>query len=243
MTQPEYQGRPVAKDLRKMRVSATLEKNLRVYATAASAAGVSLLALAQPAEAKIVYTKTHHVLRAPDNLYLDLNHDRVADFTISNRAFCTTDVCGRTLVALPLGNRNEVAGRKGVVNTFYAYALNAGSQIGPKLAFSGKLMAASGTEYGTVGKWLNVSSRYLGLKFYVRGHPHYGWARLSVTAGAGKITATLTGYAYETVPNKPITAGKTKGPDDRTLEPASLGRLARGAAAISRWRSKDGGGQ
>jgi hypothetical protein len=47
-----------------------------------------------------------------------------------------------------------------------------------------------------------------------------------------KITATLTGYAYETVPNKPIIAGKTKGPDVITVQPdtapGSLGRLALG---------------
>jgi hypothetical protein len=43
------------------------------------------------------------------------------------------------------------------------------------------------------------------------------------------LNATLTGYAYETVPNKPIIAGKTKGPDVITLEPGSLGRLAQGS--------------
>jgi hypothetical protein len=35
--------------------------------------------------------------------------------------------------------------------------------------------------------------------------------------------ATLTGYAYETIPNKPIITGKTKGPDVITLDPATLG--------------------
>jgi len=240
MSQPESQNRLASKNPRETRLSATLEKDLLVYATAAAAAGVSLLALAQPAEAKIVYTRTHRVLRANQTFTLDLNHDRLGDFKISNRSFCTTDICGRTLVALPLGKMNLVAGRKGVVNTLYAYALNLSSTIGPKLAFSGKLMAASGTEYGTVGRWLNVNNRYLGLKFYVKGHVHYGWARLSVTAGAGKITATLTGYAYETIRNKPIIAGKTKGPDV-AVAPASLGHLARGASGLSAWRSKEGG--
>ena len=40
---------------------------------------------------------------------------------------------------------------------------------------------------------------------------------------------TLTGYAYETVPNKPIIAGKTKGPDVITAQPGGLGRLAQGS--------------
>jgi len=53
------------------------------------------------------------------------------------------------------------------------------------------------------------------------------------------ITATLTGYAYETIPNKPIIAGKTHGPDVITLQDASLGHLARGASAIPSWRAKE----
>jgi hypothetical protein len=237
MTQPHH-GKPRASNSRETRLHAALESNLLVYAAAASATGVSLLALAEPAEARIVYTRARRVLRANHSLTLDLNHDRIGDFTISNHSFCTTDVCGRTLLALPLGKNNQVAGRKGLVDTFYAYALNRSSTVGPKLAFSGKLMAASGTEYGTVGRWLNVSNRYLGLKFHVKGHVHYGWARFSVISGAGKITATLTGYAYETIPNKPIIAGKTKRRDVITVEPAMLGHLAQGATGLSAWRKK-----
>jgi hypothetical protein len=51
-----------------------------------------------------------------------------------------------------------------------------------------------------------------------------------VTVGypTGSIVGTLTGYAYETIPNKPIIAGKITGPDVITLEPGSLGWLALG---------------
>jgi hypothetical protein len=41
-------------------------------------------------------------------------------------------------------------------------------------------------------------------------------------------SSTAIGYAYETIPNKPIVTGQTKGPD--VVEPATLGHLARGAA-------------
>jgi hypothetical protein len=181
------------------------------------------------------------VLRENRSLTLDLNHDRIGDFSIFNHSFCTTDVCGRTLAGIPVNSRNQIAGRKGVVDTLYAYALNRGSAIGPKVAFSGKLMAASGTEYGTVGRWLNVKDRYLGLKFLIKGQVHYGWARFSVTAGGGKISATLSGYAYETIANKPIVAGKTKGSEASTEQPASLGRLMQGASAISTWRKQERG--
>ena len=40
----------------------TLHEQLNMYALSAGAAGVGLLALAQPAEAKIVYTRSHRVI-------------------------------------------------------------------------------------------------------------------------------------------------------------------------------------
>jgi hypothetical protein len=52
------------------------------------------------------------------------------------------------------------------------------------------------------------------------------------------ITALLTGYAYETVPNKAIIAGKTKGAGVITFQPGSLGQLARGGSTIPGWRSQ-----
>jgi len=88
------------------------------------------------------------------------------------------------------------------------------------------------------GNWRDASNRYLGLKFILGGETHYGWARLTVhaTLDPAHITATLTGYAYETIANKPIVAGQTKGPEEISLEPASLAHLAHGAPAISAWR-------
>jgi hypothetical protein len=76
------------------------------------------------------------------------------------------------------------------------------------------------------GYWVNAQHRYLGLRFIINGKVHYGWARLNVqTETRNQIKATLTGYAYETIANKPIIAGKTHGKDE-----ATLGRLAQGAS-------------
>jgi hypothetical protein len=63
-------------------VSSSLEKRLNLYSLAASTAGLSVLALAQPAEAKIVYTKTHHVIGLNHAYKLDLTHDGTVDFLI-----------------------------------------------------------------------------------------------------------------------------------------------------------------
>ena len=96
------------------------------------------------------------------------------------------------------------------------------------------------------GQWANagkgVRDRYLGLKFQINGETHFGWARLNVSVqshGPANVTATLTGYAYETVANKPIIAGKTKGADVITVQPATLGHLAAGASVIPARRRTD----
>jgi hypothetical protein len=207
-----------------------------------------MLALAVPAEAKIIYTPTHRTIKTHDIVHLNLNHDRIGDFLISNHSFCSSDICGRTLRALPAKSQNGVVGAKGIGGAFDAYGLKRGAKIGPRQPFSGKLMAASGTEYGSVGQFFNVSDRYLGLKFVIKGKIHYGWARFSVILGGGHITAALTGYAYETIPKKPIIAGSTNSAeiadnlsgsasmDASAAEKSALGLLAMGAPALSVWR-------
>jgi hypothetical protein len=78
-------------------LSESVHHQLSMYAIAAGAAGAGLLAWAQPAEARIIYTPTHRSIKNHDVFHLDLNHDRIDDFLISNHSFCTTDICGRTL--------------------------------------------------------------------------------------------------------------------------------------------------
>ena len=79
------------------------------------------------------------------------------------------------------------------------------------------------------GQWGNATNRYLGLKFAINGQTHYGWARLTTSCvySQHQCNALLTGYAYETVANKGIITGKTKGPDV-IVKHATLGELALG---------------
>src|SRR5579872_4156298 len=179
------------------KVCESLHHQFNMYALAASAAGVGLLALAQPAEAKIVYTPTHHVIGKNGRYKLDLNHDKITDITLVDTYGCNTDYCYGRLSAIPVGG-NGVEGKKGFLSIPFAYALKHGALVGPKEPFSGQLMASD--NMGTLGQWLNVTNGYLGLKFEINGKTHYGWARLSVTDKNAVITATLTGYAYETIP-------------------------------------------
>lgn len=95
---------------------------------------------------------------------------------------------------------------------------------------------ARSSQFSDLGPWAGkgkgARDRYLGLKFVVHGKVHYGWARLSVRLGHDRqledVSGTLTGYAYETVPNKPIIAGKTTGADVIMFQPDTLEGLAQG---------------
>jgi hypothetical protein len=214
---------------------------LNAYALTAGAAGVSLLALAEPSAGEIIYTRTHHVIANGGSYSLDLNHDGVNDLTIENKYFhyCThTDTFCKTSETLAA----KLAGtNKAVYDVYGAVAMKPRMRIGHGNAFRGgveRMVYCTVQLSYPIGSWINVNNRYLGIKFKIKGKTHYGWARLSVQVQLPlTITATLTGYAYETIPNRPIIAGKTKGPDVITVQPGSLGHLAAGAWATPAWRS------
>jgi hypothetical protein len=232
-------------------LAAGLEKSLAAYAGAATAAGVSLLALAAPGHAKIVYTPANVTIPVNGGwVPIDLNHDGVADFSFFNSKSRSADSQPVTLEGRAKAPTNRIWGR-GVATSrprgVFASALPGGLKVGPNKSHFWKtangywLMAfGGGSAYSsrTYGQWLGTQHRYLGLRFTSNGQVHYGWARFNVTTQNAGLEAVVTGYAYETIPNKPIIAGKTKGPDVITLEPATLGRLAQGASGISAWRQK-----
>jgi hypothetical protein len=227
-------------------LSESLHRQLNSYALAASAAGVGMFVLTQPALAKVIYTKTHFAL-PPNTLYnLDLNHDGTIDFILTNRSGGTTGGLNRSYLDVKSAYSNEHKNEAWNALAYkgfgrgYAAPLKPGRRIGPKGDFESQRAWGLATWTGRSetmpsGPWCNLSRRYLGLKFAIKGETHFGWARLNVTCTDG-IAGLLTGYAYETIPNKPIIAGKTKGPDVVTIQPASLGHLAHGASAIPAWR-------
>ena len=226
-------------------LSDSLHQRLNSYALAASAAGVGVLALAQPSEAKILYTPAHVVLpeRSTESFYLDMNHGGVIHFTFWHEySLGTTNVLNSIVQMIPHNPYNSNINR--IVGNGNASALRTGAKIGPRDRFSanGDMALAVNYDFGRsqtqfLGAWANngkgLRNRYLGLQFTIKGNVHYGWARVNVSKF--RFTATLTGYAYETIPNKPIIAGKTHGKDIITLQPASLGHLARGVSAIPTW--------
>jgi hypothetical protein len=213
-----------------------------------------VLALAHSAEAKIVYTATNVRLITGQNVYLDLNHDGTNDFYFVGQQSEKTS-SGFAFLAIspePGPKRNAVLTVQSNGNQCAA-ELPAGEQVGAGRPFKAKSLAMFFRSWG----WTGGTSRcgwakkpgphYLGLMFRVKGTIHYGWARVKV-ASYPHYSATLTGYAYETIANKSIITGKTKGPDDASVEapnasqiaptdtPATLGMLALGAPTLSVWR-------
>ena len=245
-------------------LSDSIHQRLNMYALAASATAAGMLALAQPTEARIIYTPANRGISPHSTIHLDLNHDGIVDFIFKD--FRTTNSFGSgtgRLSILPAQQKNQIWGHT-VTPRAYASALLPGVPIGPKKHFlsGAAMMASSRDDQGPqssfrtsgvcTGPWANVSNRYLGLKFVIQGETHFGWARLQVSCpfATSEVAATLTGYAYETVPNRPIVTGKKTGPEENVraaeqdrlsigpgaLQPATLGRLARGAEGLVAWR-------
>jgi len=254
------------------RLSTGLEKKLSTYAMAAGSASVALLACAQPAEAKIVTTVTNIVVPINGGLVqFDINGDGQVDFGLSavGAGSTCTFTQGRVkhgtppplgcpfndrLSVVPAQAANEVWQHGTSYGAKCAADLLAGVKIGPVRPFAASPMVMWGVSGTSAGhsfcpwKASTPPKPYLGVKFVdTSGNFHFGWVRVSVSG----ISATIRGYAYETVPNKPIIAGATQGATSTAdlvdpsgslspvPEPASLGRLAQGATGLAAWRRED----
>jgi hypothetical protein len=232
-----------------------------MYALAASAAGVSVLAMAQPGQAEIIYTPANVLIGNNQEYGLDVNNDGIVDFTI--KAFGkyfppVTYVSSLFVKHPPAGNRVAAhlafgGYRPGGVNHF-AYALSSGIPISKQARHfsAGRVMMTyfCACDAGSffAGSWLSHRSggglgpRYLGLKFKISGQVHYGWARVD-----GR---TLTGYAYETIPDQGINAGQEQETEQKVgqpvpaartqpaQKPATLGALARGSRGLAMRRRR-----
>ena len=55
--------------------------------------------------------------------------------------------------------------------------------------------------------WYGPGDKYLGFRFKISGAWHYGWARVQLPSD--HMSFTIKDYAYNSIPNAPITAGQT----------------------------------
>lgn len=250
-----------------------LNRQIGAYAVAAAAAGVSTLALALPAAGEVVVTKK--TIPIPVSLIghgveISMTNNGVNDVRFSllyNFSSISTNIDGRILILNKLSNKAVVGSQQFEP---YASALMRGAKIGPADNFVSSVVGIPNgvtiEESATVtyyhrgskhlkGKWDgNGKDRYLGIRFLINGKTHYGWIRLTVTIPSNAkafMTATITGYAYETIPNKPILAGTAQGSTAETRVPEeiqdergpSLGMLARGADGLQLWRREETSGR
>ncbi len=243
--------------------SSSIHSLMNAYTVAAGIAGVTLLAMAQPSEAEIVYTPANQNIGHNGRYNLDLNHDGITDFVLAERgvplAFGTYQELDANAQA---GNQINCPSSFCISSFSNAAALSEGAEIGSSnhphgwmgrnvpMAFE-ELWAKNGSVYYGL-EWANVSNRYLGLKFEIDGETHFGWARLSVTfhgkaGGVRTWEAHLSGYAYETVANQSIMAGQTAEAENAKSSPSdpisvprkSLGALALGAQGLALWRREE----
>jgi hypothetical protein len=218
-------------------------KRLAAYATMA-ATGVGALWLAPTAEAGIIYTPANTILTS-GSLFIDLNHDGTNDVSLGIANSHTSGFGFRRLSGS--GGFGVMVGH----GTNGAHLVLTGHPVAPPAALAGGATIGLGQTFSTgryfavmagvrthdfsntfaYGPWANVSDRYLGVEFDISGQLHFGWVRLDVSAlgPPAMVTATLTGYAYETNPDQSILAGQTTD----TPEPGTLGLLALGALGIA----------
>lgn len=212
-------------------LSDSLHQRISNYAIAATAAGVGLLAITQPAEAEIVYNPTQHILGVDGVYQLDLTHDGLLVFQMKEtQSGSMAFKIRRLAVNGPVSN-----GVVGFSNfsARYASALASGASIGSGQHFVtggrfDQVMASvhqsDSVFYKYYGKFYNVGTRFLGMKFKIQGETHYGWVRVKVAFRGLTIKATITGYAYETIAGQSIKAGQTKDPDESNAEAPNASR-------------------
>ena len=219
-----------------------LNKRWLGYA-AAAAAGVGMLATAQPATADVIYTPANINIPYFSWFFLDVNNDGVVDFGFHGT---TTLGAGPRGSYRTLGLEAYASGRNGFAKK--GLPLGRGAVIGPAGSFTNLVGLANLQQINTIpsggrrsypsGPWADVIG-YLGFEFQISGQAHYGWAELEVLqVGVGTplawMNGTITGYAYDTVAGQSIDAGQTTA----TPEPSTLGLLAIGSLGLGYWRRK-----
>lgn len=248
--------------------SATLHHRMKWYSLAAAAAGVSTLALSQPADAKVVITNKNIPIPFCTNVFpcsvpIDLNGDGVNDFKVS--LISSYDYALASLhLNVAAQNGGGVMGAAAGKNGPYASCLLRGAKVGASDHFlAGKdtiedsyIYYRSISSHGPkklYGEWGgNHPNRFLGVNFKINGQTHYGWIRITVKTVMASVqfpimTATITEYGYETIANKSLGAGlasadpaddEVQAIADKPRHP-SLGTLALGADGLPLWRREE----
>ena len=184
MKQPSRQSRTSAN------LSWTLDHRLNLYSLAASAAGVSLLALVSPAQARIVFTPAHIKLTPNHKLAIDFNHDGVKDFEFLDQAAGSSDFL--EIKALQTGNALAQANTDCNPSVGVA-ALKAGVLIGKGQTFSNNIYC--------MAQYIGASAAASLLAFiYGQRATDHGLHQLSIVMGAVSAFLLIATLFDRTIP-------------------------------------------
>src|SRR3984957_6178999 len=175
-----------------------------------------------PTGSQIIYTDVNpdsSILLSTDSFNLDLNHDGITDFEF-NRSLssseCRSGAEGEKFGIYIHLSVTPVSGTSSIMtsapNVALALDVDSAATIGPdSLWATTAVVLLEGAEISNcnsitrhAGYWLNVSDKYLGLKFTAGNNTYYGWARLSSTYSPGTTSYFINGgqliikdYAYK----------------------------------------------
>jgi hypothetical protein len=227
--------------------AATFNWRLRAYALAAGAAGVGIAALATPAgldaapaSSTIVYTPANLLIGNGGFVEIDLNHDGIADINFEVERYMNGYYGGYRMYARPvIGNEalREPRAQSAFISSqipSFRGDLFALAEIGASCKYYCPPFPWNGN-----GPWADVNNAYMGVRFQISGETHYGWVRMNVHSGPREeINITITGYAYNTVPNQGLFTAVPGSQPKAAAHPASLGMLSLGALGLDLWRTK-----
>lgn len=242
--------------------------NLPVVVTV-SAVGLAALALPPFAAGEVVYTPANQTVFHGERggLVIDFNNDGIPDGSLSVYGSSRSYQENREMSAFArFGNGLMMTANRTLRQ--YVSAAEFGKVIGPEEEFAsegdmarcivGETSRGRRSFHSSRGPWRSVHERYLGFKFQIDGEVHYAWARFNTSGfpepqenSRGFVCnakGTLTGYAYETIPDKPIVAGvipdaggnmrnpPVPNPELQNVTGSTLGVLASGAFGMGVWR-------
>jgi len=124
-----------------------------------------VLALAQPAEAKIVYTPAHTKIPFMDPVYIDLNHDGKKDFQFY---WAVQDV-GSFLNVHPVNSYNQVWGTGQYTRRLHCGMVQIHTNTRHFRPHHTLMASFAGSTLVYHGQWLSAHPRYLGFKFFING--------------------------------------------------------------------------
>ena len=155
-----------------------------------------------------------------DSVEVDLDHNGIAELTLSSRGDFTVMTSGPTNVAgIP-----QPPPDLGAWASPFEYGSRIHSLLPDGIVWtSGRAGLISCRDVGCIGLWQEVGVHYLGVEFEFDGNTHYGWVEIEIPFLLGG--GVLRRYAFESEPGREIVAGFVPEPKVGALAMISISVL------------------